>query len=153
MEMISNNFDVMNLIGEAVEKERYLALAEENAINNYVALQGQFDDLCDAVESHHTDLGHGGVDERDADLWKLWLEDGGFVELLLTEDWEGVQEDEDEDFELRGVGDRSRGLETEREKAFKKFLAKNSIPYDPVRGEWNDTVRIWRLIPVLLDDV
>jgi|TARA_R110002020_G_scaffold85926_6_gene212047 hypothetical protein len=134
MEMISNNFDVMNLIGEAVEKERYLALAEENAINNYVALQGQFDDLCDAVESHHTDADVCG--QRDADLWKLWLEDGGFYELLLTELWYGVQEDDEEEWALMGIGERSRVMEKEREKAFKKFLTKNNIPYDPDRGEW-----------------
>ena len=134
MEMISNNFDVMNLIGEAVEKERYLARAEENARNNNLALKEQFDNLRDQVESHHTDADVCG--QRDADLWKLWLVEGGFYELLLTELLYGVQADDEEEWALMGIGERSRVMETEREKAFKKFLAKNNIPYDPDRGEW-----------------
>tara|TARA_R100001015_G_C4607948_1_gene163098 strand:+ start:64 stop:492 length:429 start_codon:yes stop_codon:yes gene_type:complete len=138
MDSISHNFDVMNLIGGAVEKERYLARAEANARDNQLALKSQFDDLCEQVEFHHTNADVCG--QREADLWKAWMEDGGWCELMCEEMWSGVQEDEEEQgpFALMGVGERSREIEKERRRAFNEFLAKNEIPYDADRGEWTD---------------
>ena len=131
--------DVMTLIGEAVEKERYLTEKGKKARYNYFDLQLQFDELRYQIESHHSNADVCG--QREASLWKDWMEDGGFVELLLTENWEGVLEDAEEEWGLNVEIDphsRSvrRGFEAERHKAFKEFLAKNEIPYDPDRGEW-----------------
>jgi len=144
MEMIYNNFDVMNLIGEAVEKERHLARVEANARDNHLALQSQFDDLCYQVESHHTNADVCG--QREADLWKAWMENGGWLELMCEEMWEGVQEDGEETYELYGIGGVEEGVEIseERRRAFKEFLAKNEIPYDADRGEFNDQPRLER---------
>ena len=142
---IGDNFDVMNRIGEAVELERRLAEKERKAKVNQIALRLQFDDLCFQVSSHHT----GGMCERDNELWKRWIEDGAWCEMMLLEamngnGWYGVQHDGSE-FEMDFPSDDdamrcelSADLNDAREQEFEEWLVRHAIPYDADAGEWLD---------------